>query len=1062
MKFKLLTTALSLFTLIAVAQFPDNHFQSEENIHYWKNKKPYEGYWQQDVHYTIYAKLNDSTNIISGKLKLEYTNNSPDNLPFVFFNLYNNAQAKGSYLSDLYKNNGRRPWYGKYQKDSLGTNISSISLNGKLLQTEQDNTVQKVYLPEPIKSGESVSFEIEFTTYFDYGAIRNRMKMFNSWGYKHYDVVHWYPRIAVYDRKFGWNTDQHLDREFYGDFGTYDVAFTLPSHYIVDATGTLINEDKVLPLDLKEKLRISNFKDKPWGEQPSVIIEPDGSTKTWLFHAENVHDFALTADPTYRIGTAEWNGIKCISLVQEPHASRWQNAASYAAKVIEVNSKEFGKYEYPKIIVADARDGMEYPMLTLDRGADPHYRNLLVHEISHNWFFGMLGSNETYRAAMDEGFTQFAESWTYSKIDGEYIVKNKPTSNYVAKHRNKQAVIDRRVYLGYMYAAARGIETNINTHSDGYSGALRHGGGYGQVYYKTAVMLYNLQYVLGDSLFWNAMRNYVEQWKFAHPYIEDFRNSIIQYTHVDLNWFFDQWIETSKTIDYKIKSIEEGFEPNEYQITFERKGMQMPLDFRVVAKNDSIYDFHIPNNWFEKETNATVLDRWIGWDKIKPTYRVKLNIPSGVANVIIDPSNRLADVYMLDNSKLIPTRYHFDSKIYNSPSWKAYEVFSRPEIWYNGYDGVKVGFHAHGNYLKYKHQFDANLWMNTGVLQNHQNDSASKLDHEDVSFRFNYRTSTDEFMKGSYLYTSAKALDGLNEYIFGFDRIDRSTNNKVYLYFKSIYRDNNNDLAYLLIPSEWQAGKFNNTINFGLEHKYKYYQGNGLINIKFKSSAIKSAYDYNAINVEAINSVNIGKFMLRTRVVGQYGSGSNWANESSLFLSGANPEEMMDNKYTRSQGFIDPSWASIGESPNYFHMGGGLNIRGYSGYLSPQIHNNGDIYSTYKGESGVAVNAELEFSKLFKFNKSNWLTKSFNITTYIFGDAGIINYTATTNNRSYISDLRADAGLGGTFTIKKFGVLETVKPLTIRLDIPLFLNRLPASEENYVQSRFIIGINRAF
>ena len=378
-----LTLACILLGLSIYAQFPENTYRTESNKYYWKNRKPYDGYWQQDVQYKINASIDDKTDIIDGAVELTYWNNSPDELSFVYFHLYSNAQAKNSYLSDLYQNNGVKVKYGKYQEKGLGTNVSKITSNGVDLKMEQDNTVLKAYLPQALKSGESITFKIDFKTYFDNGSIRNRMKLFNAWGYKHYDVVHWYPRISVYDRKQGWDTDQHLDHEFYGDFGTYDVAFTLPNNYILDATGTLVNRSEVMPDDLRAKLDIKNFKSKPWNEKPSVIIEPNGTNKTWKFHAENVHDFALTADPTYRIGEAEWNGIKCISLAQEPHAANWQNAAEYAAKVIRVNSTDFGMYGYPKMIVADAQDGMEYPMLTLDGGFDPSYRDLLAHEISH-------------------------------------------------------------------------------------------------------------------------------------------------------------------------------------------------------------------------------------------------------------------------------------------------------------------------------------------------------------------------------------------------------------------------------------------------------------------------------------------------------------------------------------------------------------------------------------------------------------------------------------------------------------------------------------------------------
>jgi hypothetical protein len=1028
------------------------------------NILPYSGYWQQDVAYHITASLDDKTDIIEGEETLTYKNNSPDDLNFVYFHLYNNAQTKGSYLEDLYKHNNLTVKFGKYGSQGLGTVVSKITLEGNALKTELDNTILKVFLPKALRHGQSITFTISFKTYFDTGSIRNRMKTFNAFGYKHYDVVHWYPRISVYDRKQGWDTDQHMDHEFYGDFGTFDVAFTLPNNYITEATGTLINTDEVMPAELRAKLDIKNFKNKPWNEKPSVIIVPNGTTKTWRYYAENVHDFALTTDPTYRIGESEWDGIKCYAYVQEPHAAHWQNATEYTAKVIQVNSSDFGRYAYPKISVADAQDGMEYPMLTLDGGFDPDYRDLIAHEVGHNWFFGMVGSNETYRASLDEGFTQFLTNWTYEKIDGKQRIRYKYKSHYIQRFSEPDYVRNTEVYNGYMNDAARNVETNINVHSDMYNGAIRHNGGYRQVYSKTAVMLYNLQYVLGDTLFLNAMQHYFMQWKFAHPYVEDFRNSVIQYTHVDLNWFFDEWMETSKTIDYAIAGVKKGKAPDEYAIKFKRKGMQMPIDFSVIGKNDSIYTYHIPNNWFVKQTTAKVLPRWIGWDKVKPTYTAIVKIPGGIYDVLIDSSTRLADVNMLNNEKKFPIKYRFDSKVFNPADWTRYELFARPDVWYNGYDGVKIGLNANGSYMNYKHIVDITLWFNMGLGQVYEDryKYISYNGFDVISYRASYRTATDKFMKGSSVYLSAKSLDGLNGYTVGFDRKDISGRNKVYMFFKSMYRKGLDDLSYLLLPQEWQVNALNNTLNTGLEHAYGYRQGAGNINLAMRSTALMSDYNYQSISMTTINRTRLGKFNLNTRVLLQYGTGNNWASESSLFLAGANPEELMENKYTRSQGFFDPNWAKIGVQTNYFQQGGGLNLRGYAGYLAPQETSNGSIVYTYKGQTGAALNTELEFSNFFKIKNAGWLTNTLKVVTYAFGDAGFINYNKPTETVIKMSDVRIDAGLGIAVTIKKFGVLQTVNPFTIRFDFPLFLNKIPPTEKEYFKYRFVVGINRAF
>ncbi|MCF8201106.1 MAG: M1 family metallopeptidase, partial [Bacteroidia bacterium] len=557
--------------ILVQTDFPNNPYPSPNNPHYWKNKKPYEGYWQQDVYYTINAILNEEDELINGQEILVYTNNSPNTLTEAYFHLYQNAVQPGSLTDELYKQNKAKVTFGKYEAQKLGTVIHSIQINpedkpirdepreSQNIAFEIQNTLLKIKLPTPLKPGDSIAFHIDFTTYFDRGSIRRRMKVYDHHGYKHFNGVHWYPRICVYDRKFTWETDQHVEKEFYGDYGFFNISLTLPNHYVVEATGTLVNKDDVLPAALRKQLDIANFKDKPIGSQPSVITEPNGSFKTWNFQAVNVHDFAWTADPTYRIGETTWNGVQCVAIAQENNAAGWQQTAQFTAKVIATYSRDFGMYNYPKIVCADAADGMEYPMITLDGGYYPSHQGLIAHEVGHNWFFGMVGSNETYRAALDEGFTQFLTAWCMRKLTKESQPELK------------------RAFAGYMEDAIDGTDEVLETHSNDFHSATGHGGGYKHVYYKTASMLYNLQYYLGDSVFLQAMKNYVEQWKFCHPYIEDFRNSIIQSAQTDLNTFFDQWFQTNKSADYSIKRITPLKTPNYYRVTLQRNGkMVMP------------------------------------------------------------------------------------------------------------------------------------------------------------------------------------------------------------------------------------------------------------------------------------------------------------------------------------------------------------------------------------------------------------------------------------------------------------------------------------------------------
>lgn len=1060
--------ALSLFLFLGIASFAQNTnipYRSTENQYYWKNRLPIPGYWQQDVQYKISATLDDQTDIITGVEELTYYNNSPDTLTFVYFHLYENAFQPGSYTDDLHQNNGYKVTYGKYEAQKKDEEVTSITIDGQNLKTELDNTIMKVWLPKPLLPNSSVKFNLTFKTYFDVGgSIRRRMKLYKTFGSKHYDGVHWYPRIDVYDRKFGWETDQHLTREFYGDYGTYDVELTLPNNYVLDGTGVMTNEQEMLPAELRQRLDIANFAKKTWESAPSVVIPADGTIKTWKFHAINVHDFAFTASPNYRISETNWNGIRVIALCEEQHCSGWQNASAFTAKVIEFYSTHIGMYAYPKMIVADAQDGMEYPMLTLDGGKDPDYRGVLAHEVGHNWFFGMVGSNETYRALLDEGFTQFIDSWCLRTLDGEYGPDLRYKSNYVEKFKLDDKIVNTEVYNRYMSEAAYGDETIIDQHSDHFNGALRHGGGYGMVYQKTATMLYNLQYVLGDSLFTAAFAHYFNQWKICHPYVEDFRNSMIQFTHVDLNWFFDEWLTQGQTIDYGVKCVRRADSTDTYLVKFKRTGrMQMPIDFTVVAKDGKRYNYYIPNTWYEKKTTAKVLPRWIGWDKIRPTYTAKVVIPTGISDVQIDTTHRLADVNMLNNSLMMPKEMLFDSRIYNTPSWEHYTYRLRPDFWYNSYDGIKAGFAFSGSYLGNIKAFDLAVDFNSGIEQSQLDttDYINKYDH--FSAVLNFRTPTNGFIKNSAFYFNARHLDGLEGAIAGFEIWDRKQKNKFFVQYKMMYRMDSTDLTYLIYPREWEVAKFNNTLSFGYEHPYSYHHGNGNIQLNLRSTALGSDYDYHYFNMNVVNKNNLGLITINTRTFGQIGTGKNWASESMLYGAGANPEATMDNKYTRSVAFFPSDWGGYGSDLNHFQAGGGLNLRGYAGYMMPQFDWYGGVRNTYKGTTGWSENVELEFQKLFGFvgRKMPKVSSVVGISTYLFGDIGAINFNFT-NEGLAMGLVRADAGVGCALTIKRFPPLQMVKPLTFRFDVPLFLSSTPYNSPEFIQMRWVVGVNRAF
>ena len=1038
---------------------PPNTFRNADNPYYWKNRAPYGGYWQQDVHYTISARMDDERNVVHAEEKLVYHNNSPDTLHFVFFHLYQEAYTKDSYAYKRMKGDG----WDLRRYDDLpysGTTVHSWKSGDADLKTEQDNTIVKVWLDKPLAPGGTTVFDIGFSTHWSYAAQR-RMKLIDAWGHKHFDGTHWYPRIAVYDRKMGWDTQQHLGNEFFGDFGCFDVTLDFPADYVLEATGWLQNPQQVLDDDLRKKLDIGNFKDKEWDSAPSVITPHDTLVrKAWRYHAENVHDFAFTADPTYRIGEAQWNGVRCVAVAQEPHCSGWQNAASYTAQVIKAHSEWFGMYGYPKMVVADAQDGMEYPMLTLDGGSDPDYRGLFVHEVGHNWFFGMIGNNETYRAMLDEGFTQFLTAWGLTVIDGDTMVVDTPKTRYEQRWTKPVSPKEDNVYSSYLDDAVHNALPPIDTHSDEFGYYDDQGyGGYGNVYSKTAAMLYNLQYVLGDSLFWKGMQHYFRQWKFCHPYEEDMRNSFTQATHVDLTWFFDAWISTDKTIDYAVKRVEHNRRNGDQRIVLGRNGMQMPIDFQVLARDGKTYDFHIPNTWHTKATSATVLPRWIGWDALQREYTAHVNIPSGIAQVRIDTSGLLADRNALNNALHTPIDIGFDHHIRNAADRSTYEGFVRPDAWFNGYDGVKVGAHFNGSYLRHKHKIHASVWINTGFGQSLP-EGGVDTQHDAISFNLRYENATDFVLRGSSYNLRARHLDGLQLYGGGLRWQLPGRATVLTLDAKYMLRADSSDLTYLQYPEQWELNRWNGIATAQLWDRFDHRGGSFTVQLRGRSSGVGSHTHFGQISLSAIEQKSLGKLQLRVRLFGQFADGE-VPRESALYLAGASPEEMMEDKYVRSIGLVPYDWLGYGAEVNHFQHGGGLNLRGYAGYLAPEsVGTENALLFTYVGNSGWAVNGELDVDGLFPIRPRatrRWL----HIDAYLFGDIGAITYL-NQNNNQLLAEPRADAGAGFCLTIKRWWRFTDIKPLTLRFDMPLFLSSLPAAEEDHFGFRYVVGIGRTF
>jgi len=653
-------------------------------------------YFQQGVRYTIEATLDTKTDVIHGEETLVYTNQSADTLRVVWFHLTQNAYRPGSLLDDQQRSEGDYSLASLKPEEWAGTAVTSLRDGaGNALEQTEEETFLRVRLARPLLPGASEEFRLGFDTRF--GKPKRRMQK----GDDFYTASQWYPAMVVYDARRGWNLDPHMGKEFYGDFGSYDWTLTLPAHYIVDGSGVLTNEAEVLPQDLRARLDLSHFATKPKGEAASVILPPTEETKTWRFHADQVHNVAWTASPNFRIGELEWEGIRCIALAREQHAAGWQDAAEVCRAYVADYSRRWGRYRYPKMIVADVESGMEYPMFTADGGMTPEYITLFGHEIAHNWFYGMIGSNETYRALLDEGFTNYICAATTDSIWGE-ASGTMWTGRYARRFYPTMSNDFERNDIRYLRFVRAGYERDpLETGSNDFDEYQS----YRMVYQKTSIMLRQLEQMLGRDVMTRVMRTYFDRFCFQHPYPEDFRRVAEEVSGRSLGDYFDAWLERNWRIDYAVKRVR-----NEQRgadllavIDLERKeAMPMPLELRLDLEGGGTQWVLVPGREgvLKRPAGWFIAEPWRGWRDVRPRHRIEVPVPHPVRRVTIDPECRLADVDRLNNRTGLPAvRLHLDNLFVYTPSLDALDYYARPSLRWNGVDGPKLGAHLFGGYL---------------------------------------------------------------------------------------------------------------------------------------------------------------------------------------------------------------------------------------------------------------------------------------------------------------------------------------------------------------------------
>ncbi|HLB83031.1 MAG TPA: M1 family metallopeptidase, partial [Gemmatimonadales bacterium] len=378
-------------------------------------------YWQQRADYTIRATLDTATHTIAGSETLRYANNSPDTLHYLWLQLDQNiykANSRGAFLNPTDARFAGRGFEGGYTIQYVRAVRRLGQASGRVpLATTDNGTMRRVDLDRPLAPGGRAELELAYRFEVpEHGSDRMGREQFpGGWLY---EVAQWYPRVAVYDDVRGWNTEQYLGQgEFYLEYGDFDVSITVPRSFVVAATGTLTNAVEVLTAGQRARLSRAVRSDttvaiitKAEVGQPSSRPAGPRPTLTWHFTAKNVRDVAWAAAANFIWDASGYDGTLIQSFYPPEANPDWARSTEYARHSIKHYSEKWLRYPYPTAInVAGPVGGMEYPMIVFcgHRAGDRALFGVTTHELGHEWFPMIVGSNERLYAWMDEGFNTF-------------------------------------------------------------------------------------------------------------------------------------------------------------------------------------------------------------------------------------------------------------------------------------------------------------------------------------------------------------------------------------------------------------------------------------------------------------------------------------------------------------------------------------------------------------------------------------------------------------------------------------------------------------------------------
>lgn len=517
-------------------------------------------YFQQEVNFKINVSLNDTKHELSAFESVQYINNSGTSLDFIYFHLWPNAYKNNeTALAKQLLESGETIMHFARAEDLGYIDSLDFRINNVPVKWEYDAghiDICKLYLQTPIKSGDSVTITTPFHVKLPSAKISRLGHIDQA-----YAITQWYPKPAVFDNK-GWHQMPYLNQgEFFSEYGSFDVSITLPKNYLLAATGDRIDAQEEEAWLMEKVKETEDMISKKAFSYDNSFPPSSAEYKTIRFRQYRVHDFAWFADKRFHVLKSEvlvpHNGNKVNTWAfftnSEPHL--WQRSIEYINDATLFYSYMLGDYPYNHVTAVDgtisAGSGMEYPNITIvgESNNDFSLETTLMHEVGHNWFYGVLGNNERDYPAMDEGLNSFYEMryirTKYPNKTLTSILGRDSTFKFFGLNRFKHKAV---YEFAYYMAARKNTDQPISLPAQDFTrynyGAI--------VYSKTALVFDYLMNYEGKDKFDEAMRFYFENWKFKHPYPNDLLSTLEYHLATDLTWFAGDLIMDTKKIDYEI------------------------------------------------------------------------------------------------------------------------------------------------------------------------------------------------------------------------------------------------------------------------------------------------------------------------------------------------------------------------------------------------------------------------------------------------------------------------------------------------------------------------------